>query len=144
MSFRILFSNALSLGLLTAAGCGGGPSLVSVEGTVTLDGAPLSGAHVAITPTNVAELKDLKSKLPYVGTTDAQGHFSLGGIEDPEGGAPAGPYTLTISTAQDTTGDETAPDPVEKVPPPHSSPGVDFQVPEDGVTDANFPLTSKK
>jgi hypothetical protein len=40
-----------SLSLLVAAGCGsGGPSLVPVSGTVTLDGKPLEGATITFIP----------------------------------------------------------------------------------------------
>ena len=59
------------------------------------------------------------------------------------GALPVGAYTLGITTAFGGGADEFAPPPVERVPPPHSSPGIDFEVPDGGKTDANFDLTSK-
>jgi hypothetical protein len=129
---------------LAAVGCGGGGvSLEPVEGRVTLDGAPLVNASVHLTPKDPAALQDKDRQGPFGGMTDDQGMFELGGPENPGGGVPAGAYTLGITTQINTSGDENAPLPVERVPPPHSSPGVDFEVPDGGKTDANFELTSK-
>jgi hypothetical protein len=141
MDQRLLRKAALAILALASGGCGG-LSSKSVEGTVTLDGAPLKGAHVSIAPKDPNAAKDKKLQGPFVGDTDDQGHFALGPVGKAGGGAPAGAYTLGITT-KIGTGDETAKPPVERVPAPHSSTGVDFEVPAGGVTDAKFDLISK-
>jgi hypothetical protein len=134
---------AFAIGSLVLVGCGGGASLQPVEGKVTLDGAPLARAWVSLVPKDAAALKDKDLQGPFVGEADEQGMFKLGPPGRPGEGAPAGEYTLAITTKHNASGDETAPPPVEKAPPPYSSPGVDFTVPAGGKTDANFDLKSK-
>jgi hypothetical protein len=127
--------------LLMVVGCGG-VSFETVKGKITLDGAPLKGAHVSIAPKDAEAAQDQTLKGPFAGVTDDQGNFSLGPAGNPGGGAPAGAYTLGITTSA-SSGDESAPPPVERVPAPYSSGGVDFAVPDGGTTEANFDLTSK-
>jgi hypothetical protein len=84
---RIVLAAALLL-----CGCGGTdtkPDLVTVEGTVLWNGSPLEGAEVALHP-------DFPGPgwLPS-GTTDTQGHFTIGTLE-PGDGAPPGPYRATV------------------------------------------------
>jgi hypothetical protein len=122
---------------VTLAGCSGG-GLETVEGVVTLDGAPLPKAHVALVPSDPAAT----NKGPFVGDTDDQGRFSIGPIGDAGGGIPVGAYRIMISTAYTTDGSETAVAPPERVPQPYPA-GVDFEVPAGGTTDANFDLKSK-
>lgn len=75
---------------LTAAGCGGGKEigLVSVEGVVTLNGAPLPDASVIFRPT--------KGR-PSIGITDTNGRYRLEYIEGQKG-AIAGQHKVSIST----------------------------------------------
>jgi hypothetical protein len=89
--------------LLTACalGCGGSgrPKLVSVTGTVTLDGKPLEGAIVAFLPDVDAKAK---YKRPSSGITDASGKFTLG-TYDKTDGAPVGKYKVGIQKREPTT-----------------------------------------
>lgn len=76
-----------SLGIVTAAGCGGdGPAVAKVTGKVTLKGAPIKGANVQFHP----------EKGPMaVGITDDQGNFTLTTNGRP--GAPIGLNKVAIS-----------------------------------------------
>jgi hypothetical protein len=132
---------ALAIGVFVVGGCGG-PGLESVEGKVTLDGAPLPGAWVTLVPKAPIAAKDKKLQGPFVGGANDQGYFALGPVGEPGKGAPAGAYTLAITSKHSTAGDESAPPAVERVPRPYSV-GVDFEVPDGGTTDANFDLKSK-
>jgi hypothetical protein len=127
---------SFALLLVCVSGCGGGTSSRSVQGKVTLDGAPLAGARLTMIP------KDRTVKGPFFATTDDQGQFTIGSLDATTGGAPAGEYRLTITTAIAADTSETAPVPPERVPSPHNT-GVDFTVLDGGTTDANFDLTSK-
>ena len=85
------FASIVAVALL--AGCGGGgPSVNYVEGTVTLDGAPLAGATITFSPVAGGTGK------PAVGTTDANGVFKVtdmsGGTH--EGGVVAGEYEVGV------------------------------------------------
>jgi hypothetical protein len=127
---------AFVIGLsLVISGCGG-PGAESVSGTVTLDGAPLTGARLTAVPSN-PEIKG-----PFIATTDSQGHYALGPIGDPGGGLPPGDYRLSITTAFNETVDEMTAAPPERAPAPYPA-GVDFTVTAGGQTDANFDLKSK-
>jgi hypothetical protein len=134
MHSRLLPLGALAVCALVSMGCGGGSETVS--GKVTLDGAPLPAAYLTLVP------KDRKVKGPFIAKTDEQGQFAFGSIEEPGSGAPAGAYTLSITTAHSEAADEDTPPPPQRVPPPHST-GIDFEVPEGGKSDANFELRSK-
>lgn len=75
------------LAALLLAGCGGsrGPDVVPAGGTVTYEGKPLANASVSFTPA---------SGRPAVGTTDAQGKFTLRtGTQD---GAVIGTHKVSI------------------------------------------------
>jgi hypothetical protein len=63
----------LTLSLLTALGCGSGPKLTEVEGTVTLNGKPLSNAEVQFLPDPGKGTVGPRS----TGITDEQGRFHL-------------------------------------------------------------------
>ena len=81
----ILFMPALALGSI---GCSGGdrPELGRVQGTVTLDGKPLSGAVVMFLP---------ESGRPAVANTDSAGKYDLiytHGVN----GAKVGPNTVRV------------------------------------------------
>ncbi len=136
MALRKYCATVVVLAALACVGCGG-PTLQPISGTVTLDGTPLAGARVA------AQVKNSPETRPYTGDTDAQGHFALGSLEKPGGGAEVGDYTLTITTNfSPSNADEFTPSPTERVPAPYPA-GVDFTVPEGGNTAANFELESK-
>ena len=73
----------------TFVGCGkGGPSLVPVTGSVTVDGKPANGATVIFHPT------DKEMKLIPAATTDEAGKFKL--ATSAREGAPVGSYDITV------------------------------------------------
>jgi hypothetical protein len=120
---------------LTALGCGGGAGRETVKGTVLLDGAPLAECYLTLAPKN-AEIKG-----PFVGKTDAQGHFTLGPIDDPDGGAPPGEYQLAMTTSHSDGMETSVPTP-ERVPA--NARVRDLEVPEGGLPDLKLDLSSAK
>ena len=63
-----MVQGAVSLLLVALAGCGGGPALVEVSGTLTHKGKPVPNALVNFMPENGR---------PSWGITDEDGHFTL-------------------------------------------------------------------
>lgn len=108
-----------------------------VSGAVTLNGQPLTAAYVMLIPADAAV------KGPFLGKTDEGGHYEIGLVGEPGGGAPAGAYNLFITTAHSEEAEhESAVMPPERVPAPYQS-GVPFEVPDGGATDANFEVGAK-
>jgi hypothetical protein len=66
--FAARFSWAAPLLVGALAGCGGGPALVEVNGTLTHKGKPVANAVVHFSPENGR---------PSSGITDEEGHFTL-------------------------------------------------------------------
>src|SRR3954466_5512801 len=89
---RIVVLLVIAIGL--SAGCGGVGGLVPVEGKVTLDNKPLENATVMLAPTKA------NGPGPFVGTTDSQGHFTLGQLESSRSGASVGDYSVFIATVK--------------------------------------------
>ena len=87
IAFRIV-PFALLTGLLAIVGCGGGPKLVAVEGTVKLNGKPLNGIQVEFWP--------LTNGPRSMGTTDAQGHYSLLVDDGVRKGAVVGQHNVVL------------------------------------------------
>jgi hypothetical protein len=77
----------------TTVGCGGGPELGTVTGTVTLDGRPVPNAFVVFTPKGPGRPSQTK--------TDAEGRYSLKFNASQEG-ALIGTHIVTVSTADIT------------------------------------------
>lgn len=110
MHYRVL---VVGLALLIA-GCGGGsdgPSLIDVEGTITLDGEPLGNAAISFLPAGAG----VDGTSPSYGKTDANGQYSLE-YSISESGAIAGKYRVAISTLQDADEDEGVAAQAETVP----------------------------
>ena len=76
--------------LLALSGCGGnGVELASVEGTITIEGKPLSGAFVRFIPVNSGRTAS--------GRTDANGHYTMQySVHDD--GVLVGPAKVAITT----------------------------------------------
>ena len=94
---------------LALAGCGQGefPDLGAVEGTVTLDGAPLEGARVKFRP---------ESGRASFAKTDQQGHYTLTYLRD-VAGAKTGKHRVIISTYREgEVFDETSGVPIPTIP----------------------------
>ena len=139
---------AAGLGILIAVGlvgCGaGGPAVVPVSGTVTLDGKPLAGANVSFQPTG-----DGKTDKPGVGSaavTDAAGKFTLKTAEAAlRPGAVVGKHVVRISGAQSqraANDDSARPTNQDPVPPHYRDGSLTFQVPPAGTDKADFALQS--
>src|SRR5688572_21249891 len=90
----ILPGNRFAFLLFLAAGIGvtgcGGPTLVPVSGTVTLDDRPLAGAHVTFEPVEGG------LELVSTGVTDEAGKYSLSCGEEP--GAIPGTHRVQLTT----------------------------------------------
>lgn len=71
-------------------GCGQGPRLAQVKGTVRLDGQPLPGAEIEFQP---------ESGVPSFGVTDAQGHYELRHLHQRAGALP-GKHTVRIQMGE--------------------------------------------
>jgi hypothetical protein len=78
----------VTLGLLVVVGCGNNNGLVPVSGKVTLDGKPLVDAAVGF-------FADAGG-VPAVGTTDAEGNFTLT-TQKPGDGATPGQNVVTVT-----------------------------------------------
>lgn len=97
---RLMMCLLCAGGLITAAGCGGGPEVVPVAGTATVDGQPLSGFVITLIPDkekgNTAEV-DCSARLGEDGrysitTDDRYNQYK---------GAPPGWYKVTIWSTED-------------------------------------------
>ena len=85
MGTLLMLGSAVSATLLATAGCGG--SGFPVGGTVTLDGAPVSGATVMLVPRG--------SGRTGKGVTGPDGRFEVA-LPDGTRGMPAGDYSVTV------------------------------------------------
>jgi len=91
-----MFCVLAAISVVVATGCGKrGPVVEKVEGTVTLDGAPLEGATVLFSPAG--------GGLPAAGRTEAGGSFRLAtampGL-DGAVGAAAGDYVVMVTKVE--------------------------------------------
>ncbi len=77
------------IALCILSGCGGGPDLYQVSGTVTVDGEPVEGLMVAFAP--VAE------GMSGAGRTDAMGKYTITCTQGR--GLPPGEYNVAIKEA---------------------------------------------
>jgi len=90
---RYLVVSAVLLGLAVHSGCGnsGTAQTARVDGTVTLDGAPLPNAKVGFNP---APGSKTAGRLA-MGTADGSGKFSLSSFNKNDGAMP-GSYIVTV------------------------------------------------
>ena len=98
---KYFFVVAVVVGLcgVGTAGCGSRTrleGLAPVEGTVTFQGKGVEGAMVVFVPATAATRA-------AVGTTDADGRFTLT-TKDPGEGAAPGPYLITVSKTEASGG----------------------------------------
>jgi len=123
---------ALALLGITSLGCGAGSEIV--EGTVTLNGKAVPGAHLTLQP------NDDSLGGPFTGVTDMQGKFSMGSRGDAGAGVPPGVYELTIKTAP---GDEAEDAPATRELIPAEAQVRALEVPEGGLPQLDLQLTSE-
>lgn len=139
---RIRIGCAIAL-LSTLAGCGGGGSTapanrVSVSGTITMDGMPLTFAAVSFLP------ETSKAGSGGFGSTDESGKYTLKWHGTDEG-VPPGKYKVVLSRMSQKDGSpipmgQSAADvgAVESLPPRYTDPNVSELVGE--VTTADKPI----
>jgi len=140
------------------SGCTSGLDVNTVSGKVTLDGTPISGATVTFQPVEGG------TGMPAMGTTDANGVYTLTDMRDKDvgRGAAAGEYRVAVMwykpSANDTsnaTGSESGADdkaahqtvsgPSAALPPKYmdaTKSGLTATV-KSGSNDINFDLQSK-
>jgi hypothetical protein len=116
---------AAAVVIVAICGCGNNrpqEKLVSVSGTVTVDGKPLEGATVAFVP------EKSKQPQPSWGFSDASGKYSLKTVEG-EAGVALGTYRIVITKLVMEDGSPIPPgsqtggaDGKELVPFPHCDP----------------------
>ena len=125
----------LAIGGLT--GCG--PSLVPVEGTITLDGKPLAGATIGM------ELVDGEKDFRlFSGETDANGRYAMRPFERGGEGALVGEYRVMIRSVKAPPGaNEMTVLPKEPVPAEYQNGSKALTVPEGGITNADFAIKTR-
>jgi hypothetical protein len=153
----------IATALLLLVGCGGPdtshlPATVDASGVVLLDGTPLEGATVVLVPAN--------SEHSGNGMTDAKGRFELKAFEAKDGVVP-GDYMVQITKTVEIKASDSAASEVEgsaeaaehaaaggsdvvgyknDLPAKYENPatsGLDVTIPDTGVTDLKFELTSE-
>jgi hypothetical protein len=123
---------------IAMAGCGRS-DLVPVEGTVTLDGAPLTGATIGMEL--VGGAKDFRL---FTAETDATGRFALKPFEHAGTGALPGEYHVLITSVKAPPGShELTVLPAERVPLAYRNGSQKISVPTAGTTAANFDLKTR-
>jgi hypothetical protein len=138
---------ALALPAFMALGCGGGPAVAPVSGTVTMDGKPLANAAVNFQPK--ASGRDVNPGPGSAGMTDAQGNFTLQVVGTAQNGAVVGRHRVEISAyvrgpGSDSNGDRREPAPRNLVPAKYNDhTTLEFDVPAGGTQAARFDLTSR-
>lgn len=122
---------------LICTGCGGGR--VPVEGTITFDGKPLSGAVVTLQRT-----EGEPNERSFIAETDGEGKYQLKTADGSAEGAPPGSYHVFIKSVKAPAEiNEMTKLPPERVPAKWRDGSQMFEVPDGGTTEANFLITSK-
>lgn len=130
------------------AGCGGGgpkaPEFVTVEGTVTVDGAPLQGLTVSFYPDDTRGTKGPMS----FGLTDTDGKFKLVGPMSRPGAVPGFHKVTIICPMIGSTPDGSVPKPAApcNLPPDLASPLTTKQTAEvkAGMAPLSFEIKTRK
>ena len=122
--------------LLPQTGCG--PRSVPIQGTVTLDGAPLEGVQILF------DQPEAKVGNSFSGKTDGDGRFVLKLVSEEISTPVAGEYRVTLTTAvADRDALENTPLPKERIPKQYRNGVLTFDLPDGGTLDAEFALKSK-
>ncbi len=91
---RAVASMASAILVATLAGCGDGPSLVPVAGSVTLDGKPVEGATLSFVPTSGNVIST-----PGSDVTGPTGNFTM--TYNGRSGLAPGRYKVLISKSEE-------------------------------------------
>jgi hypothetical protein len=133
------------------AGCSKGTNenLVPAEGTVKLDGKPLSGATLLFIPFDGTSRQSCSAR------TDASGKFRLAMLDLKKEGAAPGGYRVIISKKVNPDGSDFVPKPDEDpmlaaykelLPPRYTDEAqstLEVTIPDAGTTNIELKLTSK-
>jgi hypothetical protein len=126
------------LALASAAGCGG-PKLVPVEGTITLDGKPLAGATIALELVGGEKAFRL-----FSGDADVSGKYVIKPFESNRVGALPGEYHVMIKSVKTPPGaDEMTVLPKDPVPPEFQNGSQTLTVPAGGIKSADFAIKTR-
>jgi len=133
----------LLIGCLVAVGLGcGSTKFVPVSGKVTLNGQPLAGATVSFEP--LGEDDSPSPKPGSVGTTKADGTFTLKAISGASGAVPGKHRVRIILAGDNASGDDRPPPgaaPAKTLPREYNTDSKrSFTVPARGTSDALFEL----
>lgn len=135
----VLFPIGIGITALGLTGCGG-PALVPVEGTVTLDGKPLAGATVGLEL--VGGEKDFRL---FTADTDAAGKYSIKPFESGGAGALPGEYRIMIKSVKaPPNANEWTVVPPDPVPAEYQHGMKTLTVPAEGITNADFVMITRK
>lgn len=136
MHHRFKWAALVAVSLSVAVGCGTSTELEPVQGTVSLDGAPLPDVQVLFYQPGEGKESN------FIGYTDDQGRFSLTTLRKESQGAAPGKYQVQLTTAfAGLDAVETDPIPSERVPPKYRS--FEYEIPEGGLPDIVFDMKSK-
>ncbi|MCR9294999.1 MAG: DUF4198 domain-containing protein [bacterium] len=135
--------NLLPVALLYLLGCSSGAPTAKVEGTVTLDGKPLSDIRVLFQPENTdAKVAGVGS----FGLTDSEGKFTLKLSDSESLGAVVGPHTVILSDKlaedpEDSDAGGMANVPKSRIPARYAKTPLKFEVKAGEVNQAELALT---
>ena len=140
---RTLYIASVLLGVLFVPGCGRGPKIGHVNGTVTLDGKPVPNATVIFVP------RHAKPRSPSYGWTDDAGRYRLAYSRNRLGAIPT-EHVVQIVTEKPSKQElrklkeNGSPAPVHvPIPQKYANDGALIAVVAKGHNEINFDLTSK-
>lgn len=138
---KLILASLLALFAGSSLGCGSSdrPELAAVQGTVTMDGAPLANVQVVFSP---------EGRRPSTGVTDAAGKYTLTYIRDIKGAA-LGKHSVRIESVPAAPADPEAatkevPVPFkESIPAKYNAKSKLTAEVKPGENTIDFPLDSK-
>ena len=93
----LLLAGLVAVTLPSLTGCGGGPSLGQVSGTITMDGEPMADIQVTFEPKQVEGGTAIVGPFS-TGLTDSSGKYTLK-TRNGDDGAVVGEHTVSVSYA---------------------------------------------
>lgn len=99
LAHRIAFLAVAVLLLFGLAGCGGGPNVVKVTGTLKYKGKPVTNAYIDFLPAD--------GQRPSWGTTDPEGRFTLE-YDEKTKGAAVGKHKVFVRMKPQTRAEQEA------------------------------------
>mgnify|MGYP005843357057 CR=1 FL=1 len=137
----------VGIAALGVDGCSTGPATESVEGLVTLDGAPLDNVRVTFQP----QASGAEAGIGSTGLTDDKGRFVLKRVDNDRQGAVVGKHTVTFSDKLAEAGAEDSADagpalnaPQSRIPTHYGENPLTFEVKAGQKNEANFDLKSTR